>query len=356
MLFIAQSDEIKLKSGGSITGIITEAKPGTITINVGFGNTVIDSTDIASITRSDTADHNRLRAQWHDRFADGEMNLSPALKPFMEKLRRLRALRIRAINRQRELEKLDVSIDSLEHALSDNAEAYQALNSELSDLSQKDLEEQYKLVGKAHQHNALIISLQNDIANKTRDQKNGNPALAEYLDSLTRMDEDIRTFSKTRNKKTSSSDRQALIAMETDLRQCRLEFKTATADATFIQGNHIIVPVVINGRGPVMLLFDTGASTVTLSIALAKRLGINWRDGTRVAVSLADGQTVNGYSVLLKSVAVGEFVSMGVRAIVLEKPPGSGIDGLLGMSYLQRFILRIDPAGKKIVMKKIIAR
>ena len=178
----------------------------------------------------------------------------------------------------------------------------------------------------------------------------------EYQDSLAQMDEALRVFEKTCRTNKPDDDRRVLTAIENDVRQCKAEFKTAIADATFIQGDHIVVPVTLNGRGPVLLLLDTGASTVTLSRALAARLGINWRDGIKVSATLADGRTTTGYSILLRSVAVGDFIAANVRAMVLEKPPAPGIDGLLGMSFLQRFILRIDPANKKFILKEIIAR
>jgi clan AA aspartic protease (TIGR02281 family) len=297
-----------------------------------------------------------MRKQWHDRYYNEDFSIPPSMKPLMEKLRHLRAVRIRAINRQRELERLDCEIDSLEHALSDNARDYQALNPALRILSKKTYEEQCRLVGKAHELNSSIISLQQTIEHKKTDQRNGNPALPEYLDSLALFSEAYSTFRKSCSQKILKDNLPAINNMESDLRQCKAEFKTAIADATFIAGNHIIVPVTINGRGPVMLLLDTGASTVTLSRSLAGRLGINWRDGVKVTATMANGETTTGFSILLRSVAIGDFSAANVRAIVLDNPPGQGIDGLLGMSYLQRFILNIDPANKKFVMKKIIAR
>ena len=356
ILLLVNADEIRLKSGGSVSGIITEEKNGTVTVDIGFGSTVVDTAEIASVARSGDADHAVMRKSWRDGSFDGGQTVSPALKPLMEKLRRLRALRIQAINRQRDLEQLDAGIDSLEHAYTENARNYQALSPDLHDIGQKTINEQYQLVGKAHQLNSSIITIQQVIERKKSDQQNGNPALLEYMDSLGRMDEALNLFKTSNDRKTIKENRPALAGMENDLRQCKAEFKTAIADATFIRGGHIIVPVTINGRGPVMLLLDTGASTVTLSRALASRLGINWRDGTRVSATLADGRTTTGHAILLRSVAIGDFIATGVRATVLEQPPGQGIDGLLGMSYLQRFILRIDPANKKFVLTGMVAR
>jgi clan AA aspartic protease (TIGR02281 family) len=353
----AQGDIIRLKSGGSITGIITDIKNGAVTINVGFGLTRVDSADIKSVTRSSAGDNTQMQKQWRDLYdADDRSTALPGLNLLREKLRRLRALRIRALNRQHELEQVDREIDSLEHALTDNADGYTALNPDLNMLSHKDFDEQYRLVGKAHQFNSAIINLQQVIERKKEDQRIGNPALADYMDSLGRMNEAFYAFKKSCPRKTLKENRAALNGIEADLRQCKAEFKVAVADATFIQGDHIVVRVTINGHGPVRLLLDTGASTVTLTRALASRLGINWRDGCKIRGTLADGRITTGYSVLLRSVAVGEFSAADVRAIVLEQPPAPGVDGLLGMSYLQRFVLSIDPANKKFVMKKIIVQ
>ncbi|MGA2508130.1 MAG: retropepsin-like aspartic protease [Chitinispirillaceae bacterium] len=356
-VFSAHGDIIRLKSGGSITGVITAVKNGAVTINVGFGLTRVDSSDIKSVTRSSAGDNERMQKEWRDLYyADSRSSASPGINLLREKLRRLRALRIQALNRQHDLELIDFEIDSLEHAVTDNASGYHALDSNLNNLSKKEPEEQYRLVGKAHQYNSAIISLQQVIERKKTDQQNGNPALAEYMDSLAQMDESFYAFKRSCAPKTLKENRPALNSIENDLQQCQAEFKTATADATFIRGDNIIVPVTINGRGPVRLLLDTGASTVTLSRALAARLGINWRDGVKVTATLADGQSTAGYSVLLRSVAIGDFRAANVRAVVLDQPPEPGVDGLLGMSYLQRFVLRIDAANKKFVMKKIIAK
>jgi hypothetical protein len=52
----------------------------------------------------------------------------------------------------------------------------------------------------------------------------------------------------------------------------------------------------------------------------------------------------------------GVFRGANVKAVVMEKPPVKGVDGLLGMSYLQRFIIRIDPANKRFVQQRIVAK
>lgn len=101
-----------------------------------------------------------------------------------------------------------------------------------------------------------------------------------------------------------------------------------TADS---QG-HFMPPGQINGR-QVQFMVDTGASTVALSAADAKRIGLNYESGTKVNVSTANGNVV-GYRVQLDSVRVGDAQVFGVTAIVV---PQSMPFVLLGNSFLTRF-------------------
>ncbi len=95
----------------------------------------------------------------------------------------------------------------------------------------------------------------------------------------------------------------------------------------------------INGFS-VQFLVDTGASSVAMNTAQAKRLGIDYRlYGRRVGVSTASG-TASGYEVRLDSVKVGDIELHNVEAIVLEG--GSPEIALLGMSFLGRLSIQND--------------
>ena len=86
----------------------------------------------------------------------------------------------------------------------------------------------------------------------------------------------------------------------------------------------------INGQ-PVQLLVDTGATSVAMNTAQARRLGINFAAGREGQASTAGG-LVRSYSVTLDSVKVGEIEIKNVRAAVLEGAFPTHV--LLGMTYL----------------------
>lgn len=109
---------------------------------------------------------------------------------------------------------------------------------------------------------------------------------------------------------------------------------TLTADA---QGHYQTLGQV-NG-GTVMFLVDTGATSIALPSADARRLGINYLNGQRGFTQTANGRAA-AYRVTLDTVKVGDITLHAVEAVVLE---GDGLKiALLGMSFLNRTEMKRD--------------
>jgi aspartyl protease family protein len=96
---------------------------------------------------------------------------------------------------------------------------------------------------------------------------------------------------------------------------------------------HFIVKTQANGVSLVMLV-DTGASTVVLKTADAQKLGIDVeRLRFSVPVQTANGTTYAAH-VRLRNVTVGKISLDDVEALVAK--PGALKENLLGMSFLSR--------------------
>jgi len=89
----------------------------------------------------------------------------------------------------------------------------------------------------------------------------------------------------------------------------------------------------VNGRA-VRFVVDTGATLTTLSRADAQRIGLDYRGGTPVRTTTANG-VVNGWRMSLDSVRVGDATVRDVDAMVVDNDTLPV--GLLGMSFLGRF-------------------
>ena len=93
----------------------------------------------------------------------------------------------------------------------------------------------------------------------------------------------------------------------------------------------------INGIS-VKFMVDTGATTVALSAADARAIGINYRAGRRGIAHTANG-AIAIWGVRLDSVRVGDITLNNVEASVSEGPPHTA---LLGMSFLNRTQMNRD--------------
>ena len=88
----------------------------------------------------------------------------------------------------------------------------------------------------------------------------------------------------------------------------------------------------INGRS-VTFLVDTGASAVSIGAAEADAIGLPYKNGQRVLLNTANGQSV-GWMVQLNNVRLGSIDVYNVEALVTPAPMPYV---LLGNSYLTRF-------------------
>jgi aspartyl protease family protein len=103
----------------------------------------------------------------------------------------------------------------------------------------------------------------------------------------------------------------------------------------------------INGM-PVNFLVDTGASTVAMNAAQARRLGIDFRvEGDSTYVATASDVT-QAFRVTLDRVKVGNIELHNITAVVIDGPMPQ--ETLLGMSFLGRLELRNE--GDHLTLRK----
>lgn len=100
-------------------------------------------------------------------------------------------------------------------------------------------------------------------------------------------------------------------------------------------GGHFMTAGQVNGRA-VQFMVDTGATFVSMSVADAERMGLNYKSGQSVRMSTANGESV-GYHIKLSSVRIGDVAVYEVDAVV---SPQAMPFLLLGNSFLSRFQMK----------------
>lgn len=154
----------------------------------------------------------------------------------------------------------------------------------------------------------------------------------------------LTELAKTENKKVTLGPTKAYLQNEKEflLYEAKIISENIPLERN---GGTYHLDVILNSKAPIKMVFDTGASSISLSHEVALKVGLKPTDATpNVMVSIANGRTVKGKMMKLASVRVGKFELKNVECIVMpEELADSPL--LLGGSFLNNFKYEVD-AGK----------
>jgi len=109
------------------------------------------------------------------------------------------------------------------------------------------------------------------------------------------------------------------------------------------QGNSFLVRALLNGRRDALFYVDTGASFTTISSGVAHELGIYVGPGAPSVTLLTASGSIQVPMATVESLQVGGIEARDVQVVVHDLPRGALGVGLLGLSFLNRFQVRLDP-------------
>lgn len=121
-------------------------------------------------------------------------------------------------------------------------------------------------------------------------------------------------------------------------------------------GSHVVVEALLNGKIKAVLLLDTGASLVVLSKRIGEELGLDTADAKNtMMLRLADGRMANAKAVVLDNVKIGDVeVEKVMAAVIIDQLPAPNLkDGLLGMSFLNKFNIKMDLKEMKMTLERL---
>lgn len=87
---------------------------------------------------------------------------------------------------------------------------------------------------------------------------------------------------------------------------------------------------------------DTGAAYVTIHEDLARCLGLDLTQADSVACILADGSQAQAHRTILTHLRLGDALLRNVPVLVMPTRPNPSHDGLLGMSFLEHFLVELS--------------
>lgn len=130
---------------------------------------------------------------------------------------------------------------------------------------------------------------------------------------------------------------------------CRLPENGRVTIPFRMLNNHIVVDVGVDGHAPLPFIVDTGGHNILTPTTVAM-LGIESR-GSAQSSGAGEKATTNGYA-RIRSLAAGSALLVGPTVVVLDfSPPaveGLQVGGMLGVEFLERFVVRIDYGARTI--------
>jgi clan AA aspartic protease (TIGR02281 family) len=214
---------------------------------------------------------------------------------------------------------------------------------------QNELQEYNALVADANKLGALIEAKQIELNQVYDDSAAGDQAAHSYMSAYGAFQRAYAAYAAQNSASPSDADfrdvmSRALKKMGKDFRQDRVVMDRA--------GMHMIADVLINGAVHARLIVDTGASSMILSPSIVKNLGPGVIRRGMVKTTVADGRVVPAEMIELDSVSVGGTSARHVTAVSMPSDL-SGVDGLLGMSFLGRFSFETDPEAGVLILRRL---
>src|SRR5512135_745139 len=121
-----------------------------------------------------------------------------------------------------------------------------------------------------------------------------------------------------------------------------------TGSAAAAPRGAVIVPVTFNHSGTANLILDTGASVTMITGKVAADLRI---PTTGSGLLTGIGGTVRAQVARVDSVKVGDAEVAGMTVSIHDPLRNSSFEGLLGMDFLGRFQVSVDPEKKLLILK-----
>lgn len=349
----AYGDRVYLSNGEVMEGIITSQTDESVVLNIGMGAVSVKRIRIERVEEDDEAANGSLRAHWRAAYIDTD-DLPKNVQALARNWNQLKNARAKALRAGKDQGRLERDADRLERAVEDRKKQYLAVNNKLAAMSMDRDRKAYNAM--VEENNRLVAGV-NNAQSQLRDAEvrrmQSRQAMRTYALRLTSF-EFAHGVLVSAYAHLGADDLANLWLHQVgqELRTFEHDFVVKTVPVDNTLGGRV-AKVTINDEVTGSFVVDTGASVVTVSETMAKRLGLRYDPEKPIPMQLADGGTTDAFPVWLGSLQVGEARAENVQAVVMASAPGPGLDGLLGMSFLNNFRVSFDGSEGEMVLRPI---
>ncbi|MDD5450050.1 MAG: NYN domain-containing protein [Candidatus Omnitrophica bacterium] len=352
----AWADTIYLKNKHVMEGIIQQENEKEVVLDIGFGEIAVSKTEIERVDRSDAQGRQEILRNWQNKYPETGRWVPEGAEDVFAIFKAVGKKREEIIDAKRRMANFQLVYNEQENELFNQQSRFSELNARFSAINKSDPYEYNKLVAEINAASAPLAQLANQVKKSSSRLKelsaDYSDLMGEYREKLLNLIQYVNNEQERLGKQNAPEEKKDFyrwLLRELGEWNEDFEYKEVILKR---QGGGIAVDVILNGSARTSLIVDTGAELVTISDKVARELGFPEGSGDRISVVLADGKTVGAERVILDSVNVNGFEIKNVEAAVIKNASYSGADGLLGMSYLRNFLMKIDSNKEKLILEK----
>lgn len=349
-------DFVYLKNGNTVEGIIDSENEHKLSLNIGYGIVTLEKKSIEYIERYSPGRQEELKKSWLRRYFMRPEFLPDSLKDIARDFENLETLRDSAIRDKKETDTANTAIEKSAKDLEQLNTNLALISQQLSKLNPEKNFNEYNAA--VNEFNSLIarIKLAEYIKSQALSQiGNLDQKISGYINEFGLFKKKFRQISEILAKELNIQEQnkyffeeinKKLNSMDNDFTRHQIAYKKS--------GSSLTVNCLLNGSVKANLILDTGATLVVISQDIAAKLGTDINNNSSpLLVTLANGQQVKSTPLILESIKVGDVELKKVNAAVIETRGSSyGEDGLLGMSFLENFLVKIDAKANNLILEQ----
>ena len=339
-----RADVVYLTNGRKIEGVVEKEVGKEIIVYIGSGRIKLKREDVERIEKYTPLEQRQLEKEWAYKYFSHPDFVPASLKDIAQMFEELEKARRIASSSKKQKDKYQQELAVIEEKIAALKKTSVQLNREISRINPEDDIEKYNsLIDQNNKLSSQIRLYGYDKENIEKKIKYLNRDIRMYINQLNVFRKEL--MQRYSNMQKAGIDEKARIFFEVAKEKIEdMEKDFSKNEVSYNKfGSSIVVTAELNNLIKARLILDTGASLVVISKDVADKLGIDIKDVPySLKVVLADGRRVKAKAITLKSVKVGSAEVKNVDAAVLENAQPTDEDGLLGMSFLKNFTVKLD--------------
>jgi len=352
--FPAFSDIVRLRNGRTMEGIVAKETGDKIVLDVGVGTVTISQNEIENIERNPGSGTKVLKQKWRSKYYAHSEFAPERFRDIAAKFNDLERLRNTALkNKARSLTRKKKK-DECSRKIEEYYRQYLDLNKRLAGSdpkTQQEIRSHNEMVARSNALVAELKLLEQEQVKLSSEMPAANSSFSLYRSAFNELNRLLDKRIADLSGEFTAEEKLFVARISEDLSSQGEKF-AAKKIPLQPRGKVMLVSALINGSVPARFILDTGASAVLLSQELAAKLGVRKKESDSFFSVIANGEKVKAYRTVLDSVDVSGMKAEQVPAAVLEKSLPGYDDGLLGMSFLSRFIFQVDAEANTLFLEK----